>query len=1184
MNRGVVTLLLASMLSTGFAAPMPPVPTTSDSTLNSAFQFIWQRLERLQDTLTGISTVINGGLGSVCGNSLITGTEECDGSTLPGGTCVSCRPDCTCVRHAVCGNGVFEPQLGELCEPPAVVGSAGCTALQLCNACVQCVNQPAPICNDTITNAPELCDPPFETSSCGGGQVCAANCLSCSTCGNGTLDSGEECDPGDRYATTTDGVPAPVDGNCAGGCLPTCTCPPAACSNGIWDTLRGERCDPTAGDTNPCPGTVTDPITGAVATRCTNACVCLPQCQNGVLETGTGSTSIDENCEFPQTGVDFDRAIQLSRNACSTTNNGCATARDQGGNRNGVGTSWDYLGATAFTAMVKFRLPSLPSVQHRLIWDGAGNDTTPGWLAEISVGNQIAAAFDATTAAGGLTTMVGTTVLVPNTNYTAFLRKNVDGTSVSLWLSNPATGVVVQEAAATITSLTNGSTQLLSLGGSNLSSGALEGTLDEVAIWDRELTAGNMNALVNAEVATTSANLSLLLDFSEAIGATTVTSKAGIAGVVFTLCDGTDSVGGGSECSSAAACTVNCTGTIALVTSPWSTAPPTTACAEPCGCISPQVCNPSSCRCGDVAASGTRTFFVAATGANANYPCTSSSLPCATVNYVLDKTRAQPGDKVRLLDNSDSTPQANINLVCDTGTIEGGCTNSTGTNALCGTAAAPITIEAVNERQAAFIGDGSTNPIRIQGCQWYTLIGLAARNNNNVNSKKSTEHTIYLNYVKNIILDGLLGDKSNQCSNCHVYSVENSTDVTITESECSRNNRHCFRRSKTRRVTIQRAYANNGNVSTSPDPACTTGGTPQPGGPDHGQYTNYPANESIDLNNLAEGRQGWGNQDNGGPGLGGIRGTSDNVNYGNIYAGTYACIKNYARPSDCRGNAFNTIANFVCVQPQISFGIQDAITQGSVYDRLTLWKSLAASLFIVRDPATGTCASPSDPAQLACGALTTGNPSFSLTNSVITNGSGTDVQVDACQAAAVRNGTITNTRADTYGGIASGCTPGGGDDDLDCTNARSGAGEIPTNVGDTGAGKCLTVVRCSVNGDCGTTGGTCAGGICDTGADARCLYSAAGARLTGATNNMWWQTGDATPGGTALTTTALCNATPPAGLTRGCRGGFKFCRATRAGWNDGTLTSGTMCRNFAARWLNQLPEDTGCTAAQVACP
>lgn len=171
-----------------------------------------------------------------CGNGAIEGIEQCDGAALGGADCttlgftggtLSCNASCDYVTTAcftmACGNGTREGS--EACDDANGVSGDGCSNTCTVESGWSCTGTPSTcsaVCGDGMILGGEACD-----GSNLGGRTCTSlgftgGTLSCSstctlvttactttTCGNGTVDVGEECD---------DGNTRPYDG-CDAGCL-----------------------------------------------------------------------------------------------------------------------------------------------------------------------------------------------------------------------------------------------------------------------------------------------------------------------------------------------------------------------------------------------------------------------------------------------------------------------------------------------------------------------------------------------------------------------------------------------------------------------------------------------------------------------------------------------------------------------------------------------------------------------------------------------------------------------------------------------------------------------------------------------------------------------------------------------------------------------------------------------------
>lgn len=163
---------------------------------------------------------------SNCGNDRLDSGEECDGSDLGGADCASrgftrgtlrCSPACTFVttscENTACGNGLMET--GEGCDDGNVAGGDGCSAMCAVESGFTCTGTPSscdPVCGDAMILGDEECEGTnFGGATCAsrgftGGSLtctaCAIDTATCTTttCGDGTLDTGEECDDGARVA------------------------------------------------------------------------------------------------------------------------------------------------------------------------------------------------------------------------------------------------------------------------------------------------------------------------------------------------------------------------------------------------------------------------------------------------------------------------------------------------------------------------------------------------------------------------------------------------------------------------------------------------------------------------------------------------------------------------------------------------------------------------------------------------------------------------------------------------------------------------------------------------------------------------------------------------------------------------------------------------------------------------
>jgi hypothetical protein len=222
-----------------------------------------------------------GDCGSCCGNGAINAGEDCDGANLNGQTCAS-------------------------------VQGAGWTGTLSCNSCdfntSSCIAPPS--CGDSTCNNGETC------------STCPGDCGVC--CGNGAIDSGEDCDGANLGGETctsvqgpgwtgtlscnscdfhTSGCIAPPfcgDSTCNGG--ETCSsCPGdcgSCCGNGAINS--GEACDGGNLNGQTCTSIGQGFVGGTLACdTCqfdTDGCTEPPSCGDGTCNNGETCSSCSQDC------------------------------------------------------------------------------------------------------------------------------------------------------------------------------------------------------------------------------------------------------------------------------------------------------------------------------------------------------------------------------------------------------------------------------------------------------------------------------------------------------------------------------------------------------------------------------------------------------------------------------------------------------------------------------------------------------------------------------------------------------------------------------------------------------------------------------------------------------------------------------------------------------------------------
>ena len=144
---------------------------------------------------------------SICGNGLLEIGEECDDSNRRNDD--GCSAECL-LEVGICGDGVVQQLLGEQCEQATFDSS-------LPYSCVRC-RFISTTCGDGKVDPGEECDNGADNSN-NANASCREDC-SLSRCGDGILDNVELCDDGnrvsgdgcDRYCITEEGAPTQVAG------------------------------------------------------------------------------------------------------------------------------------------------------------------------------------------------------------------------------------------------------------------------------------------------------------------------------------------------------------------------------------------------------------------------------------------------------------------------------------------------------------------------------------------------------------------------------------------------------------------------------------------------------------------------------------------------------------------------------------------------------------------------------------------------------------------------------------------------------------------------------------------------------------------------------------------------------------------------------------------------------------
>jgi len=211
----------------------------------------------------GSSLVCSGGscVSAGCGDGFVTAPEECDDINTTNGD--GCDNDCTytCSADSDCDDG-------EACNGDETCAMAG-TASSAC-----------------MDGAPLM-----DGTDCGGGDVCRGGTCTSVSCGDGTVDAGEDCDDGNT--ANGDGC----DNDCSWTCTSNADCDDGDVCNGAercrMPSSLGSECRdrPDASDGTDCGG----------GNICRGGACVMPRCGDGVVsgieDCDDMNTAGDDGCE-----------------------------------------------------------------------------------------------------------------------------------------------------------------------------------------------------------------------------------------------------------------------------------------------------------------------------------------------------------------------------------------------------------------------------------------------------------------------------------------------------------------------------------------------------------------------------------------------------------------------------------------------------------------------------------------------------------------------------------------------------------------------------------------------------------------------------------------------------------------------------------------------------------------------
>lgn len=881
-------LLLAALLAPGHAVD---APTTDDSTLNAIFTVIYQRLEALEEAVASL-------LGTQppaivrCGDGLINGTDQCDGNALPVGdaTCTACTSPtsatpCACVRPPVCGDSLI--QAPEVCDPPGIQGiPAGCTGTDRCSdTCRACdVQTTSAVCGDAVVTSPEVCDGPWDVSTCSATQVCNQSCTACRDCGNGTLDSGEACDPGTDFSVNNPSVYEASDAACPTLCRGNCTCPAPVCGNGIVEL--GECCDPAA--------TNVGTNTGALCAydHCTGQCKCdcgpppngTGTCGNGMLDRccagllgSTSPSGQDEDCETGGTTGGTTTALGSMLDVALD-----AARVDPVYVDTGLDATYDFVDHEL--ALIGVTTPRSPysgtGTEEYLVHKGGQSSTTSGYRAIFlnngsarmqyrpvdDAGTPFTALVSCSTATGVIKqnvpiAYVWTRTKLAGVETVKFYRKQLGvdtafsvfsatcdhTTAVAAACTGAGAPVACCTGAGTASGCTgfnwsNSSTNF-TLYGRNSSTGCpgtcsndkpLNSTSDEFYVLSCNAGEGCVNNYVTTRMET------------EAGTHVDCTAKSDMTG-----CWHFNDTDVNALDNEKSATNADANGAVSLVPSTYS-ANSGGGTVGAVACSAGQICQDGICQCAAVGG-GPLTIYWSPGGGDANDGRTETT-PVRTIARV-SELLTSPGTTITMLDGNYSFSTTGLpRFTCgNTALCQG--------PEPCGTQSQPIILKAKNQRKARVIAsDGFHGDLlSLTRCRDWVVDGIRVDNTDqSVANSNGQSQNFKFRDVDRVAIINNLAFNNNAHGNNHLYAVEYSTNITFTDNEGYKFHRHCMSFFQNVGGVIERNYCNgrakadvSGCSGTGSDvgPYCSN----TPSGPDEGISLYGSSNFKVTNNVLQNG-------------------------------------------------------------------------------------------------------------------------------------------------------------------------------------------------------------------------------------------------------------------------------------------------------------------------------------------
>ena len=240
------------------------------------------------------------------------------------------------------------------------------------------------------------------------------------------------------------------------------------------------------------------------------------------------------------------------------------------------------------------------------------------------------------------------------------------------------------------------------------------------------------------------------------------------------------------------------------------------------------------------------SYYISPTGANSASGA-SPSAPWRTFAHALPQL--QPGDTLLLMDGTYTA--------ANSGLLQWSCNAQGGIHATNGTATAPITLKALNERKAHVHGDGSTTTVYVANCAYWVIEGLYASNttNTDMDTTKCDASVVTLWDSHHITLRRNLAHNPNIWCNSGALNLIYTHHALVEENEVYFVVRHGLTlwadsAAHTPRFnTMRRNYFHSRNAANLPGSNVSTGHDETRG--DAG-ISCYPCRDSTVENNIME--------------------------------------------------------------------------------------------------------------------------------------------------------------------------------------------------------------------------------------------------------------------------------------------------------------------------------------------